>query len=80
MYLSKGMDYRIAKSRNFIRQAKRIEKKVQLLCKYSVAINNLMYQVYTLVNKASKISNITETNSILMNTIFGLKMNESDPE
>ena len=33
-----------------------------------------------LVNKASKISNITETNSILMNTIFGLKMNESDPE
>ena len=41
-YLSKGMDYRIAKSRNFIRQAKRIEKKVQLLCKYSVAIKNLM--------------------------------------
>ena len=37
-YLSQGMDYRIKKSRNFIRQAKRIEAKVKLLCAYS---NNL---------------------------------------
>ena len=28
-YISRGMDYRIAKSRNFIRQAKRIEAKAR---------------------------------------------------
>ena len=81
-YLSKGMDYRIKKSRNFIRQAKRIEAKVKLLCAYS--ISNWSIQIESnenfSVNKSSKISNITASNTVLKTTIFGYKMNESDPQ
>ena len=80
-YLSKGMDYRIKKSRNFIRQAKRIEAKVKLLCAYSKNISTKTeYNEKFLVNKSGKISNITASNTILKTTIFGYKMNESDPE
>ena len=80
-YLSKGMDYRIKKSRNFIRQAKRIEAKVKLLCAYSKNISTKTESNEKfLVNKSGKISNITASNTILKTTIFGYKMNESDPE
>ena len=80
-YLSKGMDYRIKKSRNFIRQAKRIEAKVKLLCAYSKNISTKTeFNEKFLVNKSGKISNITASNTILKTTIFGYKMNESDPE
>ena len=80
-YLSKGMDYRIKKSRNFIRQAKRIEAKVKLLCAYSKNISTKTESNEKfLVNKSNKISNITASNTILKTTIFGYKMNESNPE
>ena len=80
-YLSKGMDYRIKKSRNFIRQAKRIEAKVKLLCAYSKNISTKTESNEKfLVNKSEKISNITASNTILKTTIFGYKMNESDPQ
>ena len=80
-YLSKGMDYRIKKSRNFIRQAKRIEAKVKLLCACSKNISTKTeFNEKFLVNKSGKISNITASNTILKTTIFGYKMNESDPE
>ena len=38
------------------------------------------YNEKFLVNKSGKISNITASNTILKTTIFGYKMNESDPE